>query len=121
MRQLIFLLIFLAILCSGCNEAKLYGRGGKVCYGIPFGQSSSEMQYRKHILKKFGLVKPGMNKKDVLDKFGEPAHKSISNMRSLSGNNYQIWYYNSIYSDQHSMLIEKVYIYFDDYKVIDPP
>lgn len=78
------------------------------------------MELRKHIPIEFGFVKPGMSKEDVLDKWGEPSHVSISDTRSLSGNNYHIWYYNSLYNEQHSMPIEKVYIYFDDYKVIDP-
>lgn len=110
------LLIAAALFCSGCSEARLLGKEGRLYLGIPFGQSASDMAARKMIPYKFGLVKAGMTKQDVLDKFGEPASVSVS------GDNHWIWYYKSVYSGDISLgNLEEIYIWFDDYKVINPP
>jgi hypothetical protein len=79
-----------------------------------FGQSSSDMENRKLIPIKFGLVSAGMTKKEVLDKFGEPDHVSISK------ENHYIWYYKSVFCEEFSKPINDIYIFFDDYKVIVP-
>ncbi|MDP1853736.1 MAG: outer membrane protein assembly factor BamE [Candidatus Omnitrophota bacterium] len=110
------LFIVAALFCCGCSDARLMGKEGRLYLGIPFGQSASTMSARKMIPYKFGLVKVGMTKQDVLDKFGEPASMSMSR------DNYWIWYYKSVYSGDISLgTVEEIYIWFDDYRVINPP
>lgn len=122
MRKTIVFAVVLALLfIYGCSDMGIYGKGGRVYCGIPFGRSSSSMELRKNIPLEFGIVAVGMTKEEVRGKLGEPARISVSDKYAAGGNNYQIWYYKSVYSYEHLLDIKNVYIYFDDFKVINPP
>lgn len=108
-------LILALFLCFGCADARLLGKEGRLYLGIPFGQSTQDMEARKNIALKFGLVSEEMTKKDVLDKFGEPSNTAVYKGK------YTVWYYKSVLSAQDSEPIKEVYVYFDDYRVITPP
>jgi len=104
------------LLACGCAGAGFYGREGRIHYGAQFGQSDSSMQNRKNIAINFGIISVGMSKKEVLDKLGEPASTTVTK------DNHYVWYYNSVPAlDKYSEPIKDVYIFFDDYKVINPP
>lgn len=108
-------LILVLFLCFGCSDARLLGKEGRLYLGIPFGQSTQDMEARKNIALKFGLVSEGMTKKDVLDKFGEPSNTAVFKDK------YEVWYYRSVLPAQELEPIREVYIYFNNYKVINPP
>lgn len=116
MKRLGVIMAIWGLFCCGCAEGRFLGKEGRLYYGIPFGQDSSDLAARKNIPMQFGLVKPGMAKKEVLEKFGEPS--SIA----MSKDNYWIWYYKSARTNSPlNPVINDVYIYLDDYKVINPP
>ena len=120
MKKIVFVVVLPIFIC-GCSDLGIYGKGGRLYCGLSFGQSSSSMELRKNIPIEFGLVDVGMTKKEVLEKLGEPAHISLLGKASLDGKNYQVWYYKSVYSYEHLLDVKNVYIYFDDFKVINPP
>lgn len=111
MKYFIILLSFLCV--CGCAEGKLLGREGRLYYGIPFGQDTTELEARKDIAIKFNIVTPGMTKKAVLVKLGEPHAKTFNK------NNQEIWYYKYVVSPGGEP-IERVYVYFNDYSVVSP-
>ncbi|HDZ76676.1 MAG TPA: hypothetical protein ENH41_01160 [Candidatus Omnitrophica bacterium] len=121
MKKITFVIGISLFFIYGCSDMGIYAKEGRFYCGMPFGQSSSSMELRKNIPLEFGLVEVGMTKKEVRDSLDEPARISVLNKRAKDGKNCQVWYYKAVYSYEHLLDIKNVYIYFDDFRVINPP